>query len=110
MLNDAASSATPTKYAQNNFHGIYDGTPSMMNFAPERCSAPKTANGIAKHKWLSATTLSRPRAPATSLLAAHSPTSKSTTPAPHIETAVREISINNVATIFGYIRTPSVNE
>src|SRR5579863_8751888 len=104
MLNDAATSAKPTKYAQNNRQGMYDGTPSMMNFAPERCSAPNTASGIAKHKLLNATTLSRPRADATSLFAAHTPTSKSTTPAPHIETAVREISINNVATMFGYMR------
>src|SRR5579859_5080715 len=109
MLNDAANSATPTKYAQNNRHGMYEGTPSIMNFAPVRCSAPKTASGIAKHKLLSATTLSRPRADAISLFAAHTPTSSSTTPAPHIETAAREISINNVATMFGFMRTPSVN-
>src|ERR1700688_2300414 len=66
----------------------------MMNFAPERCSAPKTANGMAKHKLLKTTISSRPVARAISVLAAHSAIRKSRRPAPHIETAVREISKN----------------
>src|SRR6267154_5988559 len=94
MLKDANSNANPTKYAQNRRHGMYEGTASMMNLAPERCSAPNTAKGTPKHKLLSATILSSPRAPAISLFAAHSATRKSTMPAPHIETAVREISKN----------------
>src|ERR1700693_517379 len=94
MLKDADRHANPTKYAQNNRHGIYDGTLSMMNLAPERCSAPKTANGMAKHKLLKTTILSRPLAPATPVFAAHSAMRKSRRPAPHIETAVREISKN----------------
>src|SRR5882762_4045879 len=94
MLKDAASNAQPTKYAQNNRQGMYEGTPSMMNFAPERCSAPKTARGIAKHKLLNATILSRPPARTISVFVAHSATRKSRMPAVHIETAEREISEN----------------
>src|ERR1700739_3024072 len=92
MLKDADSNAKPTKYAQNRGHGMYEGTSSMMNLAPERCSAPKTAKAIAKHKFLKATILSRPLARVMSLFAAHSATRKRTMPALHIETAVREIS------------------
>ena len=58
MLKDANSNAKPTKYAQNKRQGMYEGTPSMMNLAPERCSAPKTAKGMAKHKLLRTTILS----------------------------------------------------
>src|SRR5258706_9190839 len=108
MLKDADSSARPTKYAQNKRHGMYEGTASMMNLAPERCSAPKTANGMAKHKLLNATILSRPLARAISLFAAHSATRKSRMPAPHIETAVREIS-KNVARMVVCIWMPSVS-
>src|SRR3974377_818661 len=97
MLNDAAIKAKPTKYAQNNRHGIYEGTASAMNLAPERCSAPKTAKGMAKHRFVNATTLSRPWARAKSLFAASSPITKITSPAPHIETAVRENSRNITA-------------
>src|SRR5260370_35832182 len=91
MPTEADSSAKPTKYAQNKRHGIYEGTMSMMNLALERCSAPKTAKGMAKHKLLKATTLSRPRAPAISVFAVHSATTKSRMPALHGETTVREI-------------------
>ena len=94
MLKDAASSAKPTKYAQNKRHGIYEGTMGMMDLASERCRAPKTAKGAAKHKLLKATILSRPRARAISVFAAHSAIRKSRMPALHIETAVREISKN----------------
>src|ERR1700680_3195277 len=94
MLKDVDSNAKPTKYAQNKRHGIYEGTPSMMNLAPERCSAPKTANGMAKHKLLKTTILSRPPARAISVFATHSPIRKSKMPALHIETAVRENSKN----------------
>src|SRR5947207_1323023 len=94
MLNDAASNAMPTKYAQNKRHGMYEGTASMMNLAPERCSAPKTAKGIAKHKLPRATILPRPLARAISVFAAHIETRKSRMPALLIETAVREISKN----------------
>src|SRR6266436_696351 len=108
MLKDADSNAKPTKYAQNKRHGIYEGTASMMNLAPERCSAPKTAKGMAKHKLLRATILSRPLAPAISLFAAHSATTKSRMPALHIETAVREIS-TNVARMVECMWMPSVS-
>src|SRR5216684_4967526 len=94
MLKDADSSAKPTKYAQNNRHGMYEGTLSMMNLAPERCSAPKTAKGMAKHKLLKAAILSSPLARAISAFAAQSATRKSRMPALHIETTVREISKN----------------
>src|SRR5579859_5150200 len=94
MLKAAASSAKPTKYAQNKCHGTYDGTPICMNFAAAKCSAPKTANGSAKHKLPNATTLSSPRASATSVLAANSAIRKSTTAAADIEPAVRENSKN----------------
>src|SRR5258708_24948975 len=94
MLKDAEGNAKPQKYAQNKRHGMYEGTPSMMNLAPERCSAPKTANGTAKHKLLKATIFSRPPARAISAFAAHSPTRKSRMPALHSETTVREISTN----------------
>ena len=66
----------------------------MMNCAPERCSAPKTAKGMAKHKLLKATIFSKPPARAISVFAAHSAIRKSRMPALHIETAVREISKN----------------
>src|SRR5437899_2456425 len=92
MLKDADSSAKPTKYAQNNRHGTYEGTKGRTNSTPERCSAPKTAKGTAKHKLLKATILSRPPARAISVFAAHSATRKSRMPAPPIETTVREIS------------------
>src|SRR6266403_3055650 len=108
MLKDADSSANPTKYAQNKRHGMYEGTASIMNLAPERCSAPKTAKGTPKHKLLSATILSSPRAPAISLFAAHSATRKSTIPAPHIETAGREIS-KNVARMIVCMWMPGVS-
>src|SRR5580658_1197688 len=91
MLSDAESSAKPTKYAQNKCHGIYEGTPSMMDLAPERCSAPKTAKGAAKHKLLKAKTLPRPWASEISFLAAHEAIRKSPRPAPHIETTALEI-------------------
>ena len=73
---------------------MYDGTARMMNLAPERCSAPKTAKGMAKHKLLRTTILSRPPARAISVFAAYRATRKSRMPALHIETAVREISKN----------------
>src|ERR1700720_3663603 len=94
MLKDAASSAKPKKYAQNNRHGIYEGTMGMRDSAAARCRAPKTAKGIAKHKLLKATILSRPRARAISALAAHSAIRKSRMPGLHIETTVRENSKN----------------
>src|ERR1700739_4042416 len=94
MLRAAATSAKPTKYAQNNRHGIYEGTRGRTNPTPERCSAPKTARGMAKHKLVKATILSRPRARTTSIFAAQSAIRKSRTPALHIETGTRENSKN----------------
>src|ERR1700721_1904974 len=107
MLKDADNKAKPTKYAQNKRQGMYGGTASMMNLAPERCSAPKTAKGTAKHKLLRTTTLSRPPARAISVFAAPSATNKIRMPALHVETAVREIS-KNVARMVVCIWTPSV--
>src|SRR6201987_2435637 len=94
MLKDAASSAKPKKYAQNNGRGMYEGTMVIRDFAAARCRAPKTAKGAAKHKLLKATTLSRPRARAISSLAAHRATKKIRMPTPHIETTVWEIPKN----------------
>src|SRR5580704_4463366 len=107
MLKDADNRAKPTKYAQNKRQGMYGGTASMMNLAPERCSAPKTAKGMAKHKLLRTTILSRPPVRAISVFAAHSATKKSRMPALHIATAVREIS-KNVARMVVCISTPSL--
>src|SRR5438270_9051367 len=94
MLKDADSSAKPTRYAQNNRHGIYEGTMGMTNSTAERCRAPKTAKGMAKHKLLKAAILSRPLACATSVLVIHRAIRKIKMPALHIETGVREISKN----------------
>src|SRR5258708_447749 len=94
MLKAPASSAKPTKYAQNKCHGTNEGTISWMNFAAERCSAPKTANGSAKHRLPKTTTLSRPRACATSVFAANSAIRKNRRAAADIENAVRENSKN----------------
>src|SRR5262252_10789637 len=94
MLKDAAINAQPTEYTQNIRQGIYGGTIAMTNCGPKRCSAPKTASGMAKHKLLKATSLSRPRASAISFFAANTPITKSAIPAKHIATSVREISKN----------------
>src|SRR5258708_7315883 len=94
MLKDADNNATPTKYAQNKRQGIYGGMVSMMNLALQRCSAPKTAKGTAKHKLLRTMILSRPPARAISVFAPHSATKTSRMPALHIATAVREMSKN----------------
>src|SRR6202167_71797 len=94
MLRDAAIRATPTKYAQNNFHGMYEGTMVARPGAAERCSAPKTARGIAKHILPNATTLSSPPARAKWALTAHMPIRKSTIPPVHMEKTVRENSKN----------------
>src|SRR5580692_10735262 len=100
MLNDAAISAKPTKYTQNKRHGMYGGTAFIRIFPPERCSAPKAANGIAKHKLVRATILLGPRAFAISFFAANRPITSSASPAPDIETAGRENS-KNAARIVG---------
>src|SRR5579864_4649356 len=100
MLKDAASSAQPTKYAQNNRHGMYEGTIGRTDPTSERCRAPKTAKGTAKHKLLKATILSRPRARAISALAAHRAIRRIRMPALHIDTGVRGMS-RNAARIIG---------
>src|SRR5580704_10590389 len=107
MLSEAASRAKPKKYAQNNGHGMYQGTMVARAFAAARCSAPKTAKGAAKHRLLKATTFSRPRACAISSLAAHSATKKIRMPAPHIESTVGEIS-KNVARMVSCMWTASI--
>src|SRR5260370_17249111 len=94
MLKDADSNEKPTKYAQNKRHGMYEGTLSMMNLAPKRCSAPKTAKGMAKHKLLKATILSRPPARAIPVFAAHSATRKSRMPPLHLDAPVPETPNN----------------
>src|ERR1035438_4203757 len=106
MLNDAAISAKPTKYTQNKRHGMYDGTAFIINFPPERCSAPKTANGMAKHKWVRATTLSMPRAWVISFFAANRPIASSASPAADMEKAVRENS-RNTARVIGCMDLPN---
>src|SRR5713226_3277638 len=102
MLNDAAINAQPTKYTQNKRHGMYIGTMSLTNRAPKRCSAPKTASGMAKHKLLKATILSSPRASAISLFAANTPIKKSAMPAEQVAATVGEVS-KNVARMGGFI-------
>src|ERR1700722_245395 len=106
MLNDAAISAQPTKYIQNKCQGTYGGTMAVMNVPAERCSAPKTANGTAKHKLVRAAILSRPRAWPISFFAAHRPMPKSARPAAAIEKAVRENS-KNAARITGCMDPPN---
>src|SRR5262249_2399674 len=86
MLNAAAISAKPTKYSQNARHGMYDGT-ILMGISPAKCSAPKTAKGMAKHTWVRATTFWRPRAWAISVLAANRPITSRTRPAADIQKA-----------------------
>src|ERR1035441_7846575 len=108
MLKDADSNAKPKKYAQNNRHGMYEGTMVMRDLASARCRVPKTAKGAAKHKLLKATTLSRPPARAMSALAAHIAIRKSRMPALHIETTVREIS-KNAARMVVCMRMPDVS-
>src|ERR1700722_4046118 len=92
MLKDAAMCAKPTQRGHANCHGTYEGTPIWMNCAAERCSAPKTAKGRAKHKLLKTTNLPRPGAFAISVFAAHSAISRRTMLALTIENAVRENS------------------
>src|SRR5258708_13477130 len=87
---------------------MYEGTPSMMNLAPERCSEPKSAKGMEKQKLLKSAILSRPLARAISVFAAHSATRKSTMAGLHIETAVREIS-KNVARMVVCMGMPGVS-
>src|SRR6516162_10061595 len=94
MLNDAAISANPTKYTQNIRHGMYDGTRASMDCGLERCSAPKTANGMAKHKWVRATILSIPQAWTISFFAAASPIATSARPAADIDRAAPENARN----------------
>src|SRR5215471_3625846 len=106
MLRDAAISAKPTKYAQNIRHGMYDGTRAARDRGLERCSAPKTANGTAKHKWVEATIFSMPRARAISFFAANSPIASSARPAPHIDKAVPE-NARNTSRIAGCIDLPN---
>src|SRR5689334_2894447 len=73
---------------------MYWGTRFMRARGMERCSAPNTASGMAKHKLVRATILSRPRALAMSFLAAHAPIKKRAMPAEHMATAGRERSEN----------------
>src|SRR5262249_20751741 len=84
---------------------MYRGTRFATNCAPKRCKAPKTASGIAKHKLLKATILSRPRAAATSFFAANAPIKNSAMPAEHKPTAVGEVP-KNVAGMAGCIGSP----
>src|SRR5258708_16609477 len=93
MLNDAAMSAKPTKYIQNERQGMYDGT-IFRGIPPERCSAPKAANGMAKHKGVRATTLSMPQDWVISFFAASRPIASSARLAAHIETALFKNSRN----------------
>src|ERR1017187_1580074 len=106
MLSDAATSAKPTKYTQNIRHDIYDGTTASRDCWLERCSAPKTANGMAKHKGARATILSMPRAWAILFFAANSPIASSERPAADIDKAVPE-NARNTARIVGCIDLPN---
>src|ERR1700752_259582 len=93
MLNAATIRATPTKYIQNERHGMYGGTRPIMEFPRAKCSAPKTANGMAKHKLVRATIRSRPRARAISLRAAHRPITSTARPAMDIRNGGPEKSM-----------------
>src|SRR5260370_33100544 len=94
MLKDAERNAKRTKYAKNKRHGMYEGTPSMMNLAPERCPAPKTANGTTKHKLLKATIFSSPPARTIYAFTTNSATMKSMVTALPSDTTVRDRSKN----------------
>src|SRR5262249_32633757 len=91
---------------QNIRQGMYRGTMGRMNCGPNRCNAPKTASGTAKHKLLKATILSRPRAATISFFPAHAPIKKSAMPARHIEVAVGDNS-RNMARMVGCIDSDS---
>src|SRR5579863_3431252 len=106
MLSDSAISARPTKYTQNIRQGMYDGTAAARDCGRERCSAPKTANGMAKHRWVRATILSMPRARATSFFAATRPIASSATPAMDIDKAGPE-NPRNTARIVGCMNLPN---
>src|ERR1700688_436311 len=58
----AASSAQPTKYAQNKCAGIQDGTIFWINLAPRKCSVANTASGTAMKTQPKVMSLSQPRA------------------------------------------------
>src|SRR3569832_22926 len=87
MLNDATMRATPTTYIQAKRPGMYNGTSPIMELPREKCSAPKTANGSAKHKLVRATIRSRPRARAISFFAANRPITSTARPAADIQKA-----------------------
>lgn len=69
------------------------------NATSERWIALKTAKGAAKHKLLKATILSRPRAWAIFVLAAHSAIKETRMPAAPIETGMGEKAKNSARTI-----------
>src|SRR5579859_4431114 len=66
----------------------------------EKCSVPKTANGVAKHTGARAATLSIPRACAISLIAAHRPITSTARPTRDIARTVPGNS-RNTARSFG---------
>src|ERR1700722_10556810 len=110
MLTDAARRAAPKKYTQKRCHGMYAGTICDMPWATAKCSAPKTASGMAKKRLARAITFSIPRAWEKSFLTASSAISKSTMAAAQVEIAVRERSkkrnADRLAGTAGCIFTP----
>jgi hypothetical protein len=58
----AASSAHPTKYAQNKCAGIQDGTIFWTNIGPWKCSGANIASGTAMKTQPKVMSLSQPRA------------------------------------------------
>src|SRR5579885_2449923 len=70
-----------------------------MNCALKRCSALKTASGTAKHRLLSATTLSRPRASAMAFLTAHKPITNSAIPSAQAATTGGEAMRNDARSV-----------
>src|SRR5215471_2102295 len=78
---------------------MYDGTRASRDCWLERCSAPNTANGMAKHKWVRATILSMPRARAISFFEADSPIASSARPAADIHNAAPEDARNTARTV-----------
>src|SRR5271166_6912748 len=72
----AASSAHPTKYAQNKCAGIQDGTIFRTNSGPWKCSGANTASGTAVKTQPKVMSFSQPRAALISFRSMKTPTDR----------------------------------
>jgi hypothetical protein len=81
----AASSAHPTKYAQNKCAGIQDGTKFATCIGPSKCSGANTASGTAMKIQPKVMSLSQPRAALISFRSIKTPATREISPAKHIQ-------------------------